>query len=83
LLRHARHRTRFTTNREEPAYHGQASFQSDRTRQNRLVNAGFTVLRFTWQDLTDRPAEVLRQIRAALTRLSTATRRTGPVSRGM
>jgi len=64
------------------AYHGQASFQSDRTPQNRLVNAGFTVLRFTWQDLTDSPADVLCQIRAALTRLSATARRTGPVSRG-
>ncbi len=27
-------------------------FQRDRTRQNRLVNSGWTVLRFTWHDLT-------------------------------
>ncbi|WP_407343027.1 DUF559 domain-containing protein [Pengzhenrongella phosphoraccumulans] len=52
------------------AYHGEAAFQSDRTRQNRLVNAGYTVLRFTWHDLTDRPGEVVRQIRTALTRLT-------------
>ncbi|MBV1851930.1 type IV toxin-antitoxin system AbiEi family antitoxin domain-containing protein [Catellatospora tritici] len=28
-------------------------FQHDRTRQNRLVRAGWTVLRFTWHDLRD------------------------------
>ncbi len=27
-------------------------FRHDRTRQNRLVDAGWTVLRFTWEDLT-------------------------------
>lgn len=50
------------------AYHGAARFQSDRTRQNRLVGAGYTVLRFTWQDLTERPHLVIDQIRTALTR---------------
>ncbi len=30
-------------------------FQTDRERQNRLVAAGWTVLRFTWRDLTQRP----------------------------
>ncbi|QTE28022.1 DUF559 domain-containing protein [Pengzhenrongella sicca] len=51
------------------AYHGRARFQEDRTRQNRLVNAGHTVLRFTWADVTDRPEAVLREIRRALARL--------------
>lgn len=50
------------------AYHGEDRFQADRTRQNRLVNAGYTVLRFTWADLHDRPEEVIRQIRVALAR---------------
>jgi very-short-patch-repair endonuclease len=41
-------------------------FQRDRTRQNRLVNAGWTVLRFTWHDLdTDMPG-VISTIRTAL-----------------
>ena len=62
------------------ANHGEASFQSDRTRQNRVVNAGYTVLRFTWQDLTERPAAVLRQIRTALARL---TGQTGPLPRAI
>ena len=50
------------------AYHGAARFQSDRSRQNRLVTAGYTVLRFTWADLVDRPAIVADQIEAALRR---------------
>ena len=37
-------------------------FQSDRTRQNRLVAGGWRVLRFTWEDLTQRPDQVLRRI---------------------
>lgn len=59
------------------AYHGADRFQADRTRQNRLVRAGFTVLRFTWADLTERPAEVLAQILTTLDRLG------APVSRGI
>lgn len=49
------------------AWHGPDRFQQDRDRQNRLVAAGWTVLRFTWPDLTDRPDAVVRQIRALLT----------------
>lgn len=44
------------------AYHATARFQEDRTRQNRLVCAGFTVLRFTWHDLVDRPHLVQRVV---------------------
>lgn len=46
-----------------------ARFQSDRMRQNALVNAGCTVLRFTWQDLVERPHDVVAQVRLALDRL--------------
>jgi very-short-patch-repair endonuclease len=46
--------------------HGSQQFQSDRSRQNALVAAGYTVLRFTWWDLVDRPADVARQVRATL-----------------
>ncbi len=42
------------------------TFQHDRTRQNRLVRAGYTVLRFTWDDVTRRPDDVVGQIRAHL-----------------
>lgn len=49
------------------AWHSAAErFQHDRTRQNRLVNAGWTVLRFTWDDLTQRPHEVVAAVAAAL-----------------
>jgi hypothetical protein len=51
------------------AFHSDpARFQRDRTRQNRLVTAGWTVLRFTWADLHDRPEAVIATIRAALRR---------------
>ncbi len=38
-------------------------FQRDRQRQNALVLAGWTVLRFTWEDLTMRPNGVIGQLR--------------------
>lgn len=41
-------------------------FHRDRKRQNTLVLAGWTVLRFTWRDLTRRPEEVITEIRTAL-----------------
>jgi very-short-patch-repair endonuclease len=46
------------------AYHSDPElFQRDRTRQNRLVRAGWMVLRFTWRDLTKRPDHVVSIIR--------------------
>ncbi|HLY33800.1 MAG TPA: type IV toxin-antitoxin system AbiEi family antitoxin domain-containing protein [Jatrophihabitantaceae bacterium] len=51
------------------AYHSDVDrFQRDRTRQNALVNLGWTVLRFTWHDLVDRPDYVIATIRAHLPR---------------
>jgi very-short-patch-repair endonuclease len=41
-------------------------FQRDRTRQNWLVNEGWTVLRFTWDDLMQRHQQVVQTIKAAL-----------------
>ncbi len=38
-------------------------FQRDRERQNRLVGAGWTVLRFTWLDLTRHPHRTVALIR--------------------
>lgn len=53
------------------AWHSDAKrFQSDRSRQNQLVRAGWTVLRFTWADLTDRPDRVIHEIRECVYRLS-------------
>jgi len=46
-----------------------ASFQRDRQRQNALVLAGWTVLRFTWRDLHDRPERLVSQVRHALAAL--------------
>jgi very-short-patch-repair endonuclease len=52
------------------AWHGAADrFQRARTRQNRLVRAGWTVLRFTWHDLTGDLDGVLREISAVRRRL--------------
>ncbi len=45
------------------AYHRDGHrFQSDRTRQNALLAAGWHVLRFTWEDIVDRPEYVIAQI---------------------
>ena len=43
-------------------------FESDRIRQNKVVLAGWTVLRFTWQMLTASPDQVVTDIRRALFR---------------
>jgi very-short-patch-repair endonuclease len=51
------------------AYHADRSrFQRDRTRQNALVNLGWTVLRFTWQDITTRADLLIATVRSALSR---------------
>lgn len=51
------------------AYHSSPDrFQRDRQRQNRLVRAGWRVLRFTWRDLTQRPDHVIAETRAMLSR---------------
>jgi very-short-patch-repair endonuclease len=43
-------------------------FRTDRRKQNALVAAGWTVLRFTWQDLQKRPTAVVAEIKSALAR---------------
>jgi very-short-patch-repair endonuclease len=50
------------------SYSSRTSFVSDRRRQNRLITAGYLVLRFTWDDLVHRPAEVIAEVREALGR---------------
>jgi very-short-patch-repair endonuclease len=46
------------------AYHVDVDrFRRDRSRQNALVALGWTVLRFTWADLTERPGYVVATIR--------------------
>lgn len=47
-------------------------FRTDRRKGNALVRAGWQLLRFTWHDLTNRPANVIAEIRAALRAAATA-----------
>jgi hypothetical protein len=47
-------------------HRNRAVFVNDLRRQNRLIAAGWTVLRFTSADVMGRPAEVIAEIRAAL-----------------
>ena len=42
------------------------TFQRDRTKQNRVAAAGYVVLRFTWEDLAQRPHHVVAKLRAVL-----------------
>jgi hypothetical protein len=52
-------------------YHGdQRAFQLDRQDQNELVASGYTVLRFTYADVKDRPEHVATQVRETRTRLA-------------
>lgn len=46
-----------------------AAFQRDRARDNKLVAAGFVVLRFTWHQLTQRPMQVVAEVVRTLARL--------------
>jgi very-short-patch-repair endonuclease len=48
------------------------AFQRDRTRQNQLIALGWTVLRFTWADITKHPATVAATIAATRDRLAAA-----------
>lgn len=49
------------------AFHRDAgAFQNDRTRRNALIAAGWTVLNFTWTDLSERAGYVASTIRQSL-----------------
>jgi very-short-patch-repair endonuclease len=49
------------------AWHSdRARFQRDRTRQNALILAGVTVLRFTWDDIVHAPERIIRDVRTAV-----------------
>jgi hypothetical protein len=50
------------------SHRGQAAFQKDLTRQNRVSLGGWMVLRFTVWDIRHRPQFVVSQIRQALAR---------------
>jgi hypothetical protein len=47
-------------------FHGPDRFQADRTRDQRLAAAGYVVLRFTWDDLINRPDDVIERIRRTM-----------------
>ncbi len=49
----------------------QTQFVTDRRRQNTLLLEGWTILRFTWGDLKDRPEAVVAEIRRAVRRQPT------------
>jgi very-short-patch-repair endonuclease len=50
--------------------HGRwVTFQRDRAKANKLVGAGFVVLRFTWHQLTLKPMQVVAEIARTLARL--------------
>jgi very-short-patch-repair endonuclease len=49
------------------ATHGtRSAFESDRDRDGRLAVAGYRVVRFTWRDVTRRPAVVVDRVRRLL-----------------
>lgn len=51
-------------------FHGHyRAFQRDRAKGNRLVAAGYVLLRFTWHQLTKRPMVVLAEVARTLGRL--------------
>jgi hypothetical protein len=50
------------------AHASPGALQSDLERQNRLVAAGWTLLRFTWHDVVRRPTDVARVLRSFFAR---------------
>ena len=46
------------------------AFEEDRRRDQRLAAAGYTVVRFTWRQLSDDPDNVRRVVRELLARLA-------------
>lgn len=57
------------------AFHGaRDAFEDDRERQNLLVIAGWTVLRFTWRQICSRPAWVASQVDQAIDGADSADR---------
>ena len=57
---------------DSEAYHmDRLTFRGDRRKQNQASVLGWTVLRYTWWDLRERPLQVKAEIRAALRDSST------------
>ncbi len=53
-------------------HRSRSALQRDLARQNRVVALGWTVLRFTWHDVVQRPGDVAAQVTAALARARAA-----------
>lgn len=52
------------------AYHGgRREFRNDRRRDRELVALGYVVLRFTWEDVMQHPAQMVDSVRRALAQL--------------
>jgi very-short-patch-repair endonuclease len=49
-------------------HHTRRAFEEDRLRDQRLIVAGWTVIRITWRQLTQRPDEVMRRLARLLSR---------------
>jgi very-short-patch-repair endonuclease len=72
----ARPELRFAIEVDGYEFHSSLSaFNRDRARQNELVAAGWTVLRFTWDDIIHRPEVVVAAIRRVLVALNDDNRR--------
>ena len=48
------------------AHDSDAAFVKDRRRQNALQRSGLLVLRYTWDDLEQRPEAIVAEVRAVL-----------------
>jgi len=59
--------TRIAIEVDGRAYHSDSqAFERDRVRQNRLATEGWLVLRFTWKQITEDSAGVMRTVRHAV-----------------
>jgi len=58
------------------AFHSdRRSFERDRERQNLLSLDGWLILRFTWEQITERPQEVIAAVRTAVAQRAAAASR--------
>ena len=61
-------RSRLIAETDGYRYHrGRATFEHDHARAAHLAAGGYEVLRFTWRQITEEPAEVIAALRARLT----------------
>jgi very-short-patch-repair endonuclease len=62
-------------------FHGEDRFQADRSRDQRLAALGHVVVRLTWDDVEQRPMEMVERIRRTVAVRSRAARTPIPTSR--